>query len=259
MSRPHRLVAITRPPTEALARCELTHLTRQPIDIPLGRVQHRAYEACLRRLGADVVSLAPEPDMPDAVFVEDIAVVLDEVAIITRPGASSRRQESASIADALKLYRPLRHITAPATLDGGDVLRVGNVLHVGASTRTNRDGMAQLEQIAAPFGYEVRSVAVTGCLHLKSACSHVGDGIILVNRDWIDVSPLGQEQLVDVPLEEPAGANTVLVGDTVLLATGFPRTLALLESIGRKVRTVDLSELRKAEAGGSCMSLVFTV
>lgn len=257
MSRPRGLVAITRPPTEALARCELTHLDRQPIDIPLAQTQHRGYETCLARLGAEVVSLAPEPDLPDAVFVEDVAIVLEEMAIVTRPGASSRRRECASVAEVLTRYRSIRHIEPPATLDGGDVLRVGSVLYVGTSTRTNADGVAQLERIAAPFGYEARSVSVTRCLHLKSACSHVGDGIVLVNRDWIDASPLRQEQLVDVPLEEPAGANTVLVGDTVVLAAGFPRTLALLESLGRKVKTVDLSELRKAEAGGSCMSLIF--
>lgn len=257
MNRRRRLVAVTRPPTEALARCELTHLDRQPIDAGVALSQHRAYEACLSRLGAEVVSLAPEPDLPDSVFVEDVAVVLEEVAIITRPGAASRRRERASVADALARYRPVQRIRAPATLDGGDVLRVGSVLYVGASTRTNADGVAQLEQIAAPFGYDVCSVAVTGCLHLKSACSHVGDGIILVNRNWIDASLLRPASLVDVPLEEPAAANTVLVRDTVVLAAGFPRTLAVLESLDRKVKTVDLSELRKAEAGGSCMSLIF--
>jgi dimethylargininase len=205
------------------------------------------------------VSLAPEPDLPDAVFVEDIAVVLDEVAIITRPGAPSRRRECASIADALKPYRTIRRLEAPATLDGGDVLRVGNVLYVGKSTRTNAAGIAQLEDIATKFGHVVRPVTVTGCLHLKSACSHVGDRVLLANRSWIDAAAVQEEQVVDVPPEEPNAANTLMVGDAVVLAAGFPRTLALLESLGRTVKTVDLSELRKAEAGGSCMSLLVEV
>ncbi len=257
MNRTRRLVAVTRPPTEALARCELTYLDRQPIDITVALAQHRAYEACLSRLGAEVVSLAPEPDLPDAVFVEDVAVVLDQVAIITCPGAVSRRRERASIAAALKACRSVQHIAAPATVDGGDVLCVGNVLYVGRSTRTDAAGIAELERIAVPFGYVVQPVAVTGCLHLKSACSHVGDGVLLVNRNWIDAASIQDEQLVDVPPGEPNAANTLMVGDTVVAAVGFPRTVALLERLGRTVETVELSELRKAEAGGSCMSLIF--
>ncbi|MDH3290128.1 MAG: arginine deiminase family protein [Gemmatimonadota bacterium] len=259
MNRSRRVVAVTRPPTEALARCELTHLDRQPIDIALALAQHRAYEACLARLGAEVMSLPPEPDLPDAVFVEDVAVVLDRVAIITRPGAPSRRRERASTAAALKAFRSVQHVAAPAMLDGGDVLCVGKVLYVGRSTRTDAAGIAELERIAAPFGYVVRPVAVTGCLHLKSACSYVGDGMLLVNRNWIDAAAVQEEQLVDVPPGEPHAANTLMVGDTVVAAVGFPRTVALLERLGRTVETVELSELRKAEAGGSCMSVIFEV
>jgi len=253
------LAAITRPPTDALAHCALTHLEREPIDIARAIGQHRQYEALLARLGAEVVSLAPEPDLPDAVFVEDVAVVLDEIAVITRPGAASRLPEVASVERRLAAYRPLLRIDPPGTLDGGDVMRVGRALYVGRSSRTNDAGIAQLANAVGPFGYSVRPVAVTGCLHLKSACSHVGDGLVLVNRGWIDADALEDVALLDVPPTHPGSANSFLVGETVVMAAGALETAARVRATGRSVETVDLSELRKAEAGGSCMSLVFEV
>jgi len=251
------LLAITRPPTAALDRCALTHLEREPIDIPKAIGQHRQYEALLARLGAEVVSLAPEPELPDAVFVEDVAVVLDEVAVITRPGAASRLPEVASVERRLAAYRPLLRIEAPGTLDGGDVMRVDRALYVGRSSRTNDAGIAQLISVVGPFGSAVRPVAVTGCLHLKSACSHLGEGLVLVNREWIDAEALDGVALLDVPPAHHGSANSFLVGGTVVMAAGFPETATLVRATGRAVETVDLSELRKAEAGGSCMSLVF--
>ena len=251
------LLAITRPPTDALAHCALTHLEREPIDIARAIGQHKQYEALLARLGAEVVSLMPEPELPDAVFVEDVAVVLDEVAVITRPGAASRLPEVASVERRLAAYRPLLRIDAPGTLDGGDVMRVGRALFVGRSSRTNEAGIALLTDAVGPFGYSVLPVAVTGCLHLKSACSHLGDGLVLINRGWIDAGALEGLELLDVPPERPGSANSFLVGETVVMAAGSPETATLVRATGRAVETVDLSELRKAEAGGSCMSLVF--
>ncbi len=198
-----------------------------------------------------------EPDLPDAVFVEDTAVVLDEIAVLARPGAPSRQPEVDTIERVLARYRPLCRIEPPGTLDGGDVLRVGSVLYVGRSSRTNDAGTTQLADLARPWGYEVRSVSVTGCLHLKSACSHAGDGLVLVNGNWIDVRAFREVELLDLPASEPAAANCFLVGATVVLPAGFPETADLLRSRERRVTTVELSELRKAEAGGSCMSLIF--
>lgn len=251
------LTAITRPPTDALTRCALTHLEREPIDIERAIAQHRGYEETLARLGAQVISLPPEPDLPDAVFVEDVAVVLDEIAIVTRPGTPSRLPEVASVEERLAAFRPLLRIEAPGTLDGGDVMRVDRVLYVGRSSRTSERGIAQLAEAVAPFGYAVCSVPVRGCLHLKSACSHLGGGLVLVNRDWIDVEAMGDVELLDVSATHPGSANSFLVGDTVVMAAGFPETAARVRSAGRPVVTVELSELRKAEAGGSCMSLIF--
>lgn len=251
------LLALTRPPTDALTRCALTHLAREPIDVARAMAQHRRYEETLARLGATVISLPPEPDLPDAVFVEDVAIVLDEIAIVTRPGAASRLPEVAAVEGRLAEYRPLLRIDAPGTLDGGDVMRVDRVLYVGRSSRTNSHGIGQLAEAVAPFGYVVRTVPVTGCLHLKSACSHLGGGLVLVNRGWIDAGALAELDLLDVPAAHPASANSFLVGDTVVMAAGSPQCAALVRATGRTVETVQLSELRKAEAGGSCMSLVF--
>lgn len=252
-----RIVAIVRPPSDALARCELTHLAREPIDTVLAREQHAGYAALLRELGAGVLALPPQPDLPDAVFVEDTAIVLDELAVMTRPGAATREPEVASVAAALSGFRALAWLTPPATLDGGDVLRVERTLYVGRSSRTNAAGVDQLAGHLAPVGYDIRAVPVAGALHLKSACTYLGRGVLLANPAWIDVSAFTGLDVLPVDPAEPRAGNTFLVGDTVVMADGFPRTRARIAERGFTVRTVPLSELQKAEAGGSCMSLVF--
>jgi dimethylargininase len=251
------IVAIVRPPSDALARCELTHLAREPVDLPRARDQHAAYAALLRDLGARVLTLPPEPDLPDAVFVEDVAVVLDQLAVMTIPGARSRGPEVETVAAVLSGFRPLARLSPPATLDGGDVLRVERTLYVGQSSRTNAAGVAQLARHVAPLGCTVRPVRITGCLHLKSACSYLGRGILLANPDWMDLAAVGGLEILPVDPAEPRAANTLRVGDVVVMADGFPRTLARIEQRGFAVRVVSLTELQKAEAGGSCMSLIF--
>jgi len=250
-------MAITRAVSEALARCELTHVVRAPIDLERARAQHAAYEARLAALGCEVVRLPAEPTMPDAVFVEDAAVVLAEVGIVARPGAAPRRAEIYTIAPALEPYRTLVEIQPPATLDGGDVLVVDRMIFVGRSTRTNDAGRAQLTGAVAPFGYDVRPVNVRGCLHLKSAVTDVGAGRLLLNRDWVDAGAFGDFELVDVDPAEPFAANALRVGDTVIHPEPFARTRARLEQRGVRVEPVDLSELAKAEGGVTCCSLIF--
>jgi dimethylargininase len=251
------LTALTRSPTDALTRCELTHLGREPIDVARAIAQHGAYEELLTELGAKVVKLPPEPDMPDAVFVEDVAIVLDEVAVMMCPGAISRRLEIESVARTVEQYRPVERVTSPGTIDGGDVLRVERVLYVGLSERTNAEAIAQLSRIVGDYGYGVTAVPVTSCLHLKSACSYVGDGTVLLNPEWLAADAFAEFDLIEVPETELRGANTFFVGQTIVMASSFPETLERLQQRGRQVRTVDLSELQKAEAGGSCMSIVF--
>jgi dimethylargininase len=237
--------------------CELTFHDQQPIDVAKAAAQHSAYEDCLRRLGAAVIRLPLEPDLPDAVFVEDAALVVDEVAVIPLMGAMSRRPETVSMAAMLRAYRPLRYLEPPATLDGGDVLRVERRLFVGLSSRTNREGIAQLGAHLAPFGYTVQAVAVTGCLHLKSACTYVGRNALLINRGWIDASEFAGFDFVDVPVNEPGAANALLINETVIMPSAFPQTIALLEERGFTVCPVDVSEFQKAEGGVTCKSVIF--
>jgi dimethylargininase len=249
------LTAITRAVSPSMDACELTFLERHAIDISRARAQHAAYEACLRELGVTVISLPAEPDFPDAVFVEDPAIVLDEIAVMTRTGAESRRGESATLARELERFRALRWMRAPATLDGGDVMRAGKTLYVGQSGRTSADGIAQLAEEIAPFGYDVRAVDVRGCLHLKSACSYLGDGMVLAYRPWIDAAAFAGLRVIDAP--DADAVNVLRIGDTVLVAEGFPRTASLIRELGLQVRTLDNSEIRKAEGALTCCSLLF--
>jgi len=251
------LTAIVREVSSSINDCELAFHARQPIDVARAIEQHQAYQNCLAELGLRIVSLPAEPELPDAVFVEDPAVVVDEVAIISNMGALSRQPETISLANVLSHYRPLKFLAQPATLDGGDVLRVDRSVFVGLSKRTNRDGLDQLSDLLGSYGYRVQPVEVKGCLHLKSACSYIGHDTFLVNRSWIDADPFSGFQLLDVPEDEPAAANALLLNDVVILAASFPKTRALLEKRGLRVRPIDVSELQKAEAGVTCTSLIF--
>jgi dimethylargininase len=190
------------------------------------------------------------------VFVEDPALVLDEIAIITRMGAQSRRGESESLAAALAGLRPVMRMREPATLEGGDVVQMGKMLYVGLSRRTNAEGARQLAELVEPHGYRVLPVQVTGCLHLKSACCAVSNDMVLANRTLFDSSAF-KCKMIDVPAEEPGAADVLRIGDTVLIPATFPRTARLLEESGFTVQPLDVSELQKAEAGVTCMSLVF--
>lgn len=250
-------IAITRDVSSSINDCELAFHQRQRIDVAKAIAQHEAYRDCLAELGARIVSLPEEPGLPDAVFVEDAAVVLDEIAVIANMGALSRRPETASLAEALARYRPLHFLREPATLDGGDVSRIGRFLFVGLSRRTNQHGLEQLHDLVRPHGYQVQAIEVTACLHLKSACSYVGTGTILVNRSWIDVKPLREFELLDVPGDEEGAANALLLNDVVVMPRSAPKTHSLLEKRGFRVRTVDVSELQKAEAGVTCCSVIF--
>jgi dimethylargininase len=273
------LIAITRGISPRIHECELTHLEREPIDLDRARRQHRQYEECLAELGCEVLSLPPEPDLPDSVFVEDTALVLDELAVIMRPGAASRRPETASIATALAPYRKLSHIKEPGTIDGGDVLRVGKDIFVGLSRRSNVEGIVQLQEMLAPFGYRVNGVSVRDCLHLKSAVTQVSADTLLINRECVDPRKVSKSEdssfslskwvdglddhllpkmrLIEVDPSEPNGGNAIWIRDSVVYPAAFPITLQKLRDAGLTVHVVDASELAKAEAGVTCCSLIF--
>jgi dimethylargininase len=195
--------------------------------------------------------------LPDCCFVEDTAVVLDELAVLASMGAASRRPEVAGMEPVIRRYRPVCPIQLPATLDGGDVVRVGRTILVGLSSRTNAAGVNALASIVAPHGYRVIAVPVRGCLHLKSACTALPDGRLLVNPSWLELAALREYHCVPVPETEPDAADSLSLGRTVCLPTAFPRTAERVTQLGFDVRTVDLSEFAKAEGGITCLSLVF--
>jgi len=240
-----------------MGRCELTHRERQPIDIERAEAEHRQYVTALTDLGCRVYELPADPNLPDSVFVEDTAVIVGDAVVITRPGAASRRPEVEPIRTYLSSHLEILRMEYPASLDGGDVLRVGRTLYVGASGRTDAAGIAQLRALVAPRGYDVVPVAVTGCLHLKSAVTEVADGVLLANRMHIDVRAFGQGKWIDVDLREPDAANGLRVGDAVLFPAAYPRTAERLRRLGILVRTVSVSELAKAEGAVTCCSLIW--
>lgn len=248
--------AIMRPPTTALARCALTYLERRPIDLQTALRQHAAYAAALEACGVTVRMLPALEAMPDAVFVEDTAVVVEECAVVARAGIESRRGEVESVEAALAAGRPIIRITAPGTLEGGDVLRAGRTIFVGQTSRTNADGTRQLRETLAPHGYEVLPVTPTGCLHLKSAVTSIGRETLLVNPEWVDVGLFARWQCVPVAPEEPSGANALLVGETVHVAASAPLTRRKLDALGFDTVALDTSEFEKAEAALTCLSIL---
>jgi dimethylargininase len=251
------MLALTHAPSPRLQQAQRTFVAPEPIDYALAVRQHRAYCDMLRRAGAEVHTLDVNRDLPDSVFIEDTAIVLDEVAVLTSMGAPSRRAEPAGIEPELRNYREVRRIEPPATIEGGDVLRVGRTLLVGLSSRTNVEGVEALRAVAGPLGYDVRPVRVGRCLHLKSAVTALPDGRLLANHDWLDPWALAEFEVVPVPDEEPDAANALLVGSRVCLPASHPRTADRLRGLGFDVETVDLSEFAKAEGCVTCLSLVF--
>ena len=195
--------------------------------------------------------------MADCVFVEDTALVLDELAVMMSPGAESRRPEPAGIEPTVRRFREIHRISLPATIDGGDIVVAGKRVFVGESPRTNAEGIEALRETLAPFGYSVTGIPVQKCLHLKSACSALPDGRFLVNRDWIDVSPLPASRLVDVPREEQWAGDVLVIDNNIIVSDAFPETTRLLEGLGFPCIQVPLSEFAKVEGGVTCLSLVF--
>jgi dimethylargininase len=251
------LTAVTRAVSPAIVHCELSFIDRNPISLATAKQQHHAYEKLLANLGARVISLPAEPDLPDSMFVEDPAIVLDELAVILPLGTQTRRREAASLARALSPFRKLEYVTLPGTLEGGDVLHIGRKIFVGLSRRSNAEGIRQLAAILAPHRYEVIAVPVTGCLHLKSAVTYLGGNTLLANRGWFDTTLLSQFDWLDVDPAEPHAANALAFGGTVIFPASFPLTRARIEARGFSVTSLDISELQKAESGLTCSSLLF--
>ena len=250
------VIAITREISPCFAECELTHIERTPIDLNLAQTQHCAYVDLLKEFGCRIIELPAEADLPDSVFVEDTAIILPEVAVITRPGADSRKPETESIVRALARLTSLIHVREPATVDGGDVLVLGKRIYVGLSTRSNQDAIHQLNELLRKYGYSVTGIELHDCLHLKSAVTRVDDKTLLINKNWVDTSYFETFDWIEVDPSEPHAANCLPIGKSIIFPTAFPKTRARLEERGYLVATVDVSELAKAEGAVTCCSLI---
>jgi len=251
------LTAVIRGVSPRIGECQLTYMERQAIDYEKACQQHSEYQRFLEAQGLNVISLPPELDFPDGVFVEDTAVVVEEVAVVCIPARQSRRGEVHSLAGVLENFRALKFLEGAATLEGGDVIIHDKTCFVGSSGRTNQQGVQQLREILRPYDYDVRSVPITGCLHLSTGASSLGERTILANPDWIDVSAFSGYEIVPVPPHEPWAANLLHFGNSIVMPAAFPDTGKLLQERGFDVHTVDISEFMKAEAGVTCMSLIF--
>jgi len=251
------VIAIVREPSQALSGCALTYLSREKIDGERAILQHREYQHRLKELGVEVLSLPPLPNLPDSTFVEDPAIVLDEIAILPIMGLAARRPEVDHIAPTLGRYRELRRLSKPSTLDGGDVICVGRNIFVGLSQRTNREAIEQMQTLVKPFGYTVTPVEVRGCLHLKTGCTYLGDSTMLFNPKYVAADALLDFRTIPVDDSEPMGANALAVGQKVMYPDCFAETRQKIEKSGFHVIPVCISELQKAEAGLTCMAVIF--
>lgn len=250
------LIAITRDVSPRFNECEITHIERSPIDVHIARAQHHTYVQALKELGCAVLELPAEDDLPDSVFVEDTAVILRDVAILTRPGADSRKPETDSIASALAPYREIVRIQPPATVDGGDVLVLGKKIYVGMSSRSSLDAVTQMNNLLGKYGYETQGVELRDCLHLKSAVTRVDDETLLINRKWVDIENFEGRKLIDIDPSEPFAANCLPINNSIIYPTAFPKTTSRLEASGYQVQPVNVDELAKAEGAVTCCSLI---
>jgi dimethylargininase len=251
-------IAVTRDVSSRFNDCEITHIERTLIDIDIARSQHADYVKALMELGCQVIELPQEPNLPDSVFVEDTAIILPEIAVITRPGADSRKPETESIGRVLSAHRPLGYLTEPATTDGGDILVLGKEVYVGLSTRSNQTAIEQIQKILNPFEYRVIGVNTNNCLHLKSAVTRINDVTILINKNWVDSKLFRKYSWVEVDAAEPFAANCLPINREIIYPAAFPKTRANLESQGYKIYPVAVDELAKAEGAVTCCSLILS-
>ncbi len=249
-------IAFVRNVSDSINQCELTHMEHEAIDLTNARAQHAKYVEALRHLGCEIHEFPRLDHQPDAVFVEDTAVVVPELAVLTNPGAESRRGEIESVGETLAAYRPVVRLGDSGTLEGGDVLRIDKKVHVGCATRTDEQGILELRSHLEPLGYDVIMIRHGEALHLKTACTYLGEGVLLLNREWVDIEDFDDLEPLECHPEEPFACNAIRIGDSVLFPEEFVRTRERIESRGFKVHPVPASELAKAEGGLTCSSII---
>jgi dimethylargininase len=250
-------IAITRVVSRRIHSCQLTYRSRENINYEKACLQLEKYCELLDKWGVHVLPVGASDSHPDCCFVQDTAVVLDEVCVIASMGADTRLGEVAEVEKLVAPLRKIRHIHSPATLDGGDVVQFGKRLFVGLSSRTNARGIAALAEIVEGFGYTVTPVVVNGGLHLTTGCGIVNDETVLLNPRWLDASAFSGLRQLYVPEDEPWAANTIRVDNNVCLEEGAPRTVDLVQPYAGNIALLDISEFRKAEGSLSCLSLIF--
>lgn len=251
------MIAVVRAVSPRMSECELTHFDRTPIDAKLASSQHEQYQKALQSLGCNIVEAPATPEFPDSVFVEDTAIVFDELAIITRPGAESRRSETATMELCLKNLKPIFKIEEPGLLDGGDVLKVGKKVWIGLSSRSNKSAVEQVAKILLKYNYEIKGVELKDCLHLKSAVTQVSKNTLLINSNLVDKKYFEGFDFIEVHRDEPFAGNALLINETVIFPSAFSKTLQRLKDKNIKIISVDNSEVIKAEGGVTCCSIVF--
>lgn len=248
--------ALVRRPAADMSGVELTHLAREAIDSATAARQHEAYRAALRSAGVELIDLPALDGHPDAVFVEDVLIALPEVFVLTRPGAASRRGEVDTVAAALPKDRPAVRLAEPATLDGGDVLKLGRTLYVGRSSRTNEAGIDALHDVVSPYGYRATGVDLAGALHLKTVVSPLPGGVLLIDPRFFPTDPFDGAPRIEIDLDEPTAPNSVCPNGRVILQANCPGTAERVAKAGLSLETLDVGEFNKAEAGLSCMSVL---
>ncbi|AXH36678.1 dimethylarginine dimethylaminohydrolase [Humibacter sp. BT305] len=249
-----RQYALVRRPAASLDQGVVTHIERTPVDVELAGRQWEAYVAALTGAGWEPVEVDPDDDLPDSVFVEDTVVMFGPLAVLTNPGTESRTAEVDAVEQTvLGLSLETARIEAPGTLDGGDVLKIGRTVFVGRGGRTNADGIRQLRKILAPRGYSVVAVPMTKALHLKSAVTALPDGTVIGYRPVVD-DPFVFDRFLEMP--EEGGAHVVILSDdTVLMASSAPESARIIEGLGYRVISVDISEFEKLEGCVTCLSV----
>jgi len=251
------LTALTHVVSPNINFCELSFLRRNSINLNNAIHQHNKYISILKEAGLNVIELSVNKKFPDSTFVEDTAIVVDEIAVMANMGADSRKGEVKGIENELVKYRKIARINHPGTLEGGDVLQVGKKFFVGLSARTNQAGIDSLRSILAPFGYEVVAVKMKDCLHFKSACTALDESTLLINPNWLDLKPFKNFRLISVAQDEPEAANVLQLPNFILMHQGFKQTIKIVRESGFSVKTTDISELQKAEAAMTCSSIIF--
>jgi len=257
METPTGTTAIVRDVPSTFHRAIRPDDSDQPIDVVLARKQHEAYCGALEATGLDLLRVEADDRYPDCLYVEDTALVVGESAFIAPMAALSRRGESVGVEARLRETKRVQYLAPPATLDGGDVLRIDRHIFVGLSQRTNVHAADQLRATLRGEGYEVTSVSVRNILHLKSACTYLGSGTVVMIPNYLDEQPFAGYQKIPVPVEEAHGANCLAINGVVLVPAGAPETRARIEEIGFVTEEIDISESRKAGGGLTCSSIVF--